>query len=53
MPRGCSDDDLPWGKGNSNKLDNKYMYGKLKENFCLILKKYFLRVVCSTLEFLL
>jgi len=26
MPRGCSDDLLPWGKTNKDELDNKYMY---------------------------
>ena len=27
MPIGCSDDDLPWDKTNSDQLHNKYMYG--------------------------
>jgi len=26
MPRGCSDDSLPWGKGSKDALENKYMY---------------------------
>ncbi|XP_068226632.1 uncharacterized protein [Palaemon carinicauda] len=26
MPRGCSDDDLPWGKSSPDKLQVKYMY---------------------------
>ncbi|XP_071517791.1 uncharacterized protein [Panulirus ornatus] len=26
MPRGCSDDKLPWGKCSSNALETKYMY---------------------------
>ena len=26
MPRGCSDDSLPWGKSGQSELDNKYMY---------------------------
>ncbi|XP_063591227.1 uncharacterized protein LOC134768357 isoform X1 [Penaeus indicus] len=26
MPRGCDDDLLPWGKGSSDPLKNKYMY---------------------------
>lgn len=26
MPRGCNDDLLPWGKGSSDPLKNKYMY---------------------------
>ena len=26
FPRGCSDDVLPWARGNSNKLLNKYLY---------------------------
>ena len=26
MPRGCSDNQLPWGKSSDNELDNKYMY---------------------------
>lgn len=29
MPRGCNDDLLPWGKGSSDPLKNKYMYGEL------------------------
>lgn len=28
MPRGCSDDELPWAKEDENKLNTKYMYGK-------------------------
>lgn len=28
MPRGCSDDEFPWGKNSANALENKYMYGK-------------------------
>lgn len=27
MPTGCDDDDFPWGKNNSSKLENKYLYG--------------------------
>lgn len=27
MPNGCSDDELPWGKEASDKLDTKYPYG--------------------------
>lgn len=26
MPLGCSDDQLPWGKSSTNKLETKYMY---------------------------
>ncbi|XP_045204585.2 deoxycytidylate deaminase-like isoform X2 [Mercenaria mercenaria] len=26
MPNGCSDDDLPWGKNSSDKLENKEYY---------------------------
>ncbi|KAK4295996.1 hypothetical protein Pmani_031464 [Petrolisthes manimaculis] len=26
MPRGCSDNHLPWGKTSTNKLETKYMY---------------------------
>uniref|UniRef100_A0A0K0E590 Probable deoxycytidylate deaminase n=1 Tax=Strongyloides stercoralis TaxID=6248 RepID=A0A0K0E590_STRER len=26
MPRGCDDDEMPWGKHNENPLDNKGMY---------------------------
>mmetsp|Transcript_11431 Transcript_11431/g.27650 ORF Transcript_11431/g.27650 Transcript_11431/m.27650 type:complete len:444 (+) Transcript_11431:231-1562(+) len=26
FPRGCSDDQLPWARGNKNPLDNKYLY---------------------------
>ncbi|XP_018329939.1 deoxycytidylate deaminase [Agrilus planipennis] len=26
MPRGCSDDEFPWGKGNADELKNKYYY---------------------------
>jgi len=26
MPRGCGDEQLPWGKTADNELDNKYMY---------------------------
>merc|ERR1711879_925689 len=26
MPRGCSDDLLPWGKNSRQELENKYMY---------------------------
>merc|ERR550534_3317421 len=26
MPRGCSDDLLPWGKQSDNQLNNKYIY---------------------------
>lgn len=28
MPRGCNDNLLPWGKESTNRLENKYMYGK-------------------------
>lgn len=28
MPTGCSDDDLPWGKVSTNRLETKYMYGE-------------------------
>lgn len=28
MPLGCSDDEFPWGKRTSNKLDSKYFYGR-------------------------
>lgn len=33
MPRGCNDNLLPWGKMSTNKLENKYMYGK-----CIVCK---------------
>lgn len=33
MPLGCSDDQLPWGKSSSNKLETKYMYGKYTASF--------------------
>ena len=26
FPRGCSDDQLPWARGNTNELFNKYLY---------------------------
>lgn len=26
FPRGCSDDCLPWARGNKNQLHNKYLY---------------------------
>merc|ERR1719414_1153873 len=26
MPTGCDDDNLPWGKTSSNRLETKYMY---------------------------
>ena len=26
FPRGCSDDIFPWGKGNTDELNNKYPY---------------------------
>ncbi|MBQ9449562.1 MAG: dCMP deaminase family protein [Acholeplasmatales bacterium] len=26
FPRGCSDDEFPWGKADSNELNNKYPY---------------------------
>ena len=26
MPKGISDNDIPWGKNNENELDNKYKY---------------------------
>ncbi|XP_050544740.1 deoxycytidylate deaminase [Daktulosphaira vitifoliae] len=26
MPIGCNDDDFPWGKSSSSKIDNKYFY---------------------------
>ncbi|RZC40794.1 dCMP cyt deam 1 and/or APOBEC N domain containing protein [Asbolus verrucosus] len=26
MPRGCHDDEFPWGKGNSDPLKNKHLY---------------------------
>ncbi|KAL3936928.1 MAG: hypothetical protein SGBAC_007858 [Bacillariaceae sp.] len=26
FPRGCSDDHLPWARGNKTPLDNKYVY---------------------------
>ncbi len=26
MPVGCSDDEMPWSKDNTNPLDNKYLY---------------------------
>jgi len=26
MPKGISDNDIPWGKNNENELDNKYPY---------------------------
>ena len=26
FPRGCSDDQLPWGREGENELDTKYMY---------------------------
>lgn len=29
MPRGCSDDVLPWNKQSEDKLLTKHMYGKL------------------------
>ena len=28
MPLGCSDDEFPWGKKTTNKLDSKYFYGE-------------------------
>lgn len=29
MPNGILDDDVPWGKGSTNELENKYLYGML------------------------
>ena len=26
FPRGCSDDEFPWGKTSENPLENKYLY---------------------------
>eukprot|EP00980_Cylindrotheca_fusiformis_P009959 scaffold2201_cov119-Cylindrotheca_fusiformis.AAC.4 len=26
FPRGCSDEELPWARGNANPLHNKYLY---------------------------
>lgn len=26
LPRGCSDDDFPWGRDNENELETKYPY---------------------------
>jgi len=26
FPRGCSDDEYPWGKASDNPLENKYVY---------------------------
>ena len=26
FPKGCSDEEFPWGKGNPNDLDNKFFY---------------------------
>ena len=26
FPRGCSDDEFPWGKASDNPLENKYVY---------------------------
>jgi dCMP deaminase len=26
MPRGCHDDEFPWGKGSTNTLENKHLY---------------------------
>ena len=28
FPRGCSDDIFPWGKGNTDELNNKYPYAE-------------------------
>lgn len=29
MPIGCSDDEFPWDKTSSNKLETKYFYGEI------------------------
>ena len=26
FPRGCDDDELPWGRDSENELETKYMY---------------------------
>ena len=26
FPKGCSDDEFPWGKTSENPLENKYLY---------------------------
>lgn len=30
MPKGCSDDDFPWERDNSNIQNNKYLYGTFR-----------------------
>ena len=32
MPNGCSDDEMPWGKGSNNILNTKKLYGKYISN---------------------
>lgn len=27
MPKGCSDDEFPWGKNTASKMDSKFLYG--------------------------
>ena len=36
FPRGCEDDVFPWGKGNTNPLDNKYPYVVHAEANCIL-----------------
>lgn len=38
MPIGCDDDNFPWGKSNSSKLENKYFYGNKVKLYLLVYK---------------
>ncbi|KAK3100431.1 hypothetical protein FSP39_019881 [Pinctada imbricata] len=38
MPNGCSDDEMPWGKGDPNPLHNKKLFVCHAEMNCIINK---------------
>lgn len=40
MPRGCDDNEFPWGKSSPNNLETKYLYGTVYDiniNFFFII----------------
>ena len=37
MPNGCSDDELPWTRAATDRLETKYPYGKLVGTLFLLL----------------
>ncbi|KRT85216.1 hypothetical protein AMK59_2303, partial [Oryctes borbonicus] len=38
MPRGCSDDDFEWGRGENNRLESKYLYAYHAETNAILNK---------------